>query len=149
MPARPTRTAAGGQRRGGARHAVASASSPLPIVAADLVAEARRYLGSANFTRFAGPWCKAGLNIWLRKTGHYADLSLRAIDALRDGPRLQGPAIGAIAVMPHHVAIVTGGARGGVWTISANHHHRVGEGFYPRRRIIAFIEPSRGHHGKH
>jgi hypothetical protein len=121
----------------------------LPIVAADLVAEARRYLGSANFTRFAGPWCKAGLNIWLRKTGHYADLSLRAIDALRDGPRLQGPAIGAIAVMPHHVAIVTGGARGGVWTISANHHHRVGEGFYPRRRIIAFIEPSRGHHGKH
>ena len=71
----------------------------LPVVAGDLVAEAQRFLGSGNFTGFPGPWCKAGLNIWLRAAGYYADRSLRAIDALHDGWRLRRPAIGAIAVM--------------------------------------------------
>jgi hypothetical protein len=118
-------------------------SAALPVVAADLVAEAQRFAGARNFTGFRGPWCKAGLNIWLERAGYYADRSLRAIDALGDGARLRRPALGAIAVMKHHVAIVTGILRGGVQAISANHGNRVGMGFYSLRRILAFIQPRR------
>lgn len=49
--------------------------------------------------------------------------------------------VGAIAVMGHHVGIVSGvTARGDPILISGNHGSRVREAVYPRSRIRAFVE---------
>lgn len=79
--------------------------------------------------------------MWLRMAGYFADTSLRAIDALRLGPRLRGPAIGAVFVKAHHTGIVTGETPRGILTISANHSRRVGIGI--ERGILAFVAPRR------
>jgi len=34
----------------------------------DVLAEASRWLGSANMTGFSGPWCADAVSFWLRRT---------------------------------------------------------------------------------
>jgi hypothetical protein len=55
-----------------------------------------------------------------------------------------GPYPGAIAVMPHHVGIVLQSGGNRVLLVSGNHGHRVGIGWYPTGRIIAYRRPRWG-----
>jgi hypothetical protein len=66
---------------------------------------------------------------------------LRRPVAARHRRPARWPAIGAIAVTAHHVAIVVGFVPGGVVTIFGNHYRRVGADATARRRILAFIQP--------
>lgn len=115
----------------------------LPVVAPDLVAEAERFLGSRNFTGLRVEWCKAALNVWLRRAGYFANSSLRAADALALGPRLRSPAIGAIAVWSHHTGVIAGMTPRGPLLISGNFGHRVAEGIQRRGRFLGYVEPVR------
>lgn len=117
--------------------------SPLDIrTPTQLIAVAKRYLGSRNFTRLRGPWCAAALRAWLARSGHSTrGTDNRAISFARYGRPAGGPRIGSIAVMRHHVGIVIGHSRRGPVLLSGNHGHRVGVGVYSRYRILAYREP--------
>jgi hypothetical protein len=106
----------------------------------NVLSVARRYVGSGKFTPYRGPWCADGLNVWLRKAGYPANPSRAARDFRHYGvPTYAHP--GAIAVMPHHVGVVAGVEGNKIYLLSANHLHRVGYGWYSKRRIIAYREP--------
>ena len=109
-------------------------------VSTPLLKVASRNLGGGNFTGFRGPWCAAAVGKWLHAAGYSRLSSLRAVDYRHYG-RATSAHVGAIAVMPHHVGIVAGFARGGVLLLSGNHSHRVGMSLYAMRRFIAFREP--------
>ena len=48
--------------------------------------------------------------------------------------------VGAVAVMRHHVGIVTDvDPNGNPVILSGNHNNRVGTGVYPRNRILAYV----------
>lgn len=115
----------------------------------DLVAEASRWIGASS-RQMGVPstlWCMDGLQVWLRRAGYRTVASRRAIDAVRLGPRLRAPQIGALAVTTrrggNHVGVITEIESGGVVMISANHGRRVGVGFYSDRRIVAIVQPIR------
>lgn len=107
----------------------------------NVLATASRFIGGGNPTGFRGPWCMAFVEMVLRKTGHYAMRSLRAIDALRLGPHVQDPRPGDIAVMRHHVTFVAKVGRVSIIGLGGNQSHRVRYSKYPRGRIIAFVRP--------
>lgn len=100
---------------------------------------AGRFLGRGNFTGFPEAWCADAMNVWLRLSGHRPQASHRAIDFAHYG-RPTSARVGAIAVLTHHVGVVSRVVPGGVILISGNHRARVGLGFYPLHRIIAFRE---------
>lgn len=117
---------------------------PAPQIAAtDMLAEAQRYVGSGNVTGYSGiPWCGAFMQLIARRTGHAVPQgALMARRWAYAGRRLRGPAVGAIAVMPHHVTIVAGVTRGGIIGLGGNQGHRVRYSYYSSRRIIAYVEP--------
>lgn len=110
-----------------------------------LVAEARKYLGT-NPTGRHSLWCGAFMDLILRKTGHKGGGNL-ALGYKHYGHRVAGPEVGSIAVMARkgggHVGVVVGlDANGNPVIISGNHNHTVAESVYPRRRILAYVEPS-------
>jgi uncharacterized protein (TIGR02594 family) len=111
----------------------------------DLIAEARRYLGG-NPTGRGSLWCGAFLDLVLKRTGHKGGGNL-ARGYARYGTKVDGPQVGAIAVMTRngggHVGIVTGvDASGNPVVISGNHNNRVEEAVYPRSRVITYVVPS-------
>ena len=115
-------------------------AGPVEGAAGDLIAEARKFLGSRNPTGFSGPWCGAMMALVARHTGHAVPTGyLRAVEWAHAGRRLSGPQVGAVAVMRHHVGIVEAVTARGPLLISGNHSHRVGEGVYAARRIIAYV----------
>jgi uncharacterized protein (TIGR02594 family) len=114
--------------------------------ASPLVAEARRYLGG-NPTGWAHDWCGRFMNLVLERTGHRGTGSNFALSFERYGRRLNGPRVGAVAVMARrgggHVGVVSGVLpNGDVKVISGNHGHRVAESVYGRGRILAFVLPT-------
>jgi len=105
-----------------------------------LVSEARRYLGT-NPTGRGSQWCGAFLDLVLKKTGHAGGGNL-ARGYARYGTRISGPQVGAIAVMNHHVGVVSGiDANGNPIIVSGNHNRTVAESVYPRGRIAAYVLP--------
>ncbi len=83
----------------------------------------------------------------LRDTGHRGGGNL-ALGYARYGRRVAGPRIGAIAVMRRrgggHVGVVAGIDRhGNPILISGNHNNTVAESVYPRRRIVAYVMPTK------
>ena len=105
-----------------------------------LVSEARKYLGT-NPTGRGRQWCGAFMDLVLKKTGHAGGGNL-AIAYARYGTRVSGPQVGAIAVMNHHVGVVSGiDANGNPIIVSGNHNNTVAESVYPRSRIAAYVEP--------
>ena len=83
----------------------------------------------------------------LRDTGHRGGGNL-ALGYARYGRRVAGPRIGAIAVMRRrgggHVGVVAGIDRhGNPILISGNHNNTVAEFVYPRRRIVAYVMPTK------
>jgi uncharacterized protein (TIGR02594 family) len=105
-----------------------------------LVSEARRYIGT-NPTGRGSQWCGAFMDLVLKKTGHAGGGNL-ALDYARYGTRVSGPQVGAIAVMHHHVGIVSGiDPNGNPIIVSGNHNRTVAESVYPRGRIAAYVMP--------
>jgi uncharacterized protein (TIGR02594 family) len=108
----------------------------------DLVSEARRYLGG-NPTSRASLWCARFMNMVLARTGHTGTGSDMASSFAHYGHRVSGPEVGAIAVMGHHVGIITGvDANGNPIMISGNNGNRVREAPISRGRIYAYVMPN-------
>ncbi len=114
----------------------------------NVVAEARRYIGSGNPTGRASLWCARFMNMVLERSGHKGTGSDMARSFASYGQRISGPQVGAIAVMSRgrrggHVGIVSGiDAKGNPIVISGNHGHRVAEATYSRGRVYAYVMPS-------
>ena len=105
-----------------------------------LVSEARKYLGT-NPTGRGSLWCGAFMDLVLKKTGHAGGGNL-AMAYARYGTRVSGPQVGAIAVMKHHVGVVSGvDPNGNPIIVSGNHNRTVAESVYPRSRIAAYVIP--------
>jgi uncharacterized protein (TIGR02594 family) len=105
-----------------------------------LVTEARRYMGT-NPTGRGRQWCGAFMDMILKKTGHAGGGNLARAYA-RYGTRVSGPQVGAIAVMNHHVGVVSGvDPNGNPIIVSGNHNRTVAEAVYPRSRITAYVIP--------
>jgi uncharacterized protein (TIGR02594 family) len=105
-----------------------------------LVSEARRHMGT-NPTGRGRAWCGAFMDMVLKKTGHAGGGNLARAYASY-GRRVSGPQVGAIAVMNHHVGVVSGvDANGNPIIVSGNHNRTVAESVYPASRIIAYVTP--------
>ena len=81
----------------------------------------------------------------LKRTGHAGGGNL-ASGYAHYGTRINGPQVGAIAVMGRHggghVGVVTGiDANGNPIIVSGNHNHTVAESVYPRGRIATYVMP--------
>jgi hypothetical protein len=103
-----------------------------------LVERARAYMGqtAAQIGLRRSLWCSA----FMRYITGASGVDDRAI-SWRNKPRVAA-AVGTIAVMRHHVGVVSGfDGRGNPRIVSGNHGRRVGESVYPRNRIIAFVSP--------
>ena len=110
--------------------------APITGPDANLAERAKAYIGqtAAELGVRRSLWCSA----FLRKITGASGVDDRAISWL-SRPRT-APAVGAIAVMRHHVGIVAGfDARGNPILISGNSGRRVREGAYARHRIIAYV----------
>jgi uncharacterized protein (TIGR02594 family) len=108
----------------------------------DVVATAERYRGT-NPTGRARQWCAAFANMVLERTGHRGSGSAAAVSFAHYGSPAPGPVPGAIVVFPHHVGFVVGvEGPGRVRVVSGNHGHRVGEGVYSTRGVIAYRYPT-------
>ena len=132
-----------------ARHrqaATVEATSGLGLLSeGDLVAEARKYIGT-NPTGRKSLWCGAFMDMVLRNTGHKGGGNL-ALGYEHYGTRVDGPQVGASAVMGRHggghVGVVVGiDASGNPIIISGNHNHTVAEAVYPRAPIAAYVMPN-------
>jgi uncharacterized protein (TIGR02594 family) len=105
-----------------------------------LVEQARQYIGT-NPTGRSSLWCGAFMDMVLKQTGHAGGGNL-AWGYSRYGTRVDGPQVGAIAVMHGHVGVVSGvDANGNPIIVSGNHNHTVAEAVYPRGRISAYVMP--------
>ena len=105
-----------------------------------LVSVARSYTGT-NPTKRARQWCGEFLGLVVRKAGGKVPEGYALAKSWASLPRTTMHP-GAIAVMSSHVGIVTGECEnGGVRIVSGNHNRTVGEGCYPRGRIIAYVQP--------
>ena len=124
-------------------------SEPL-FSAPSLVDEARKYMGT-NPTGRKKLWCATFMNMVLAKAGYAGTNSDAARSFAYYGRRITEPRVGAIAVLRRgrhggHVGVVAGiDGHGNPIIISGNHNHRVGEGVYPRARVIAYVMPSGRH----
>ncbi len=105
-----------------------------------VVEQARHYIGT-NPTGRSSLWCGAFMDMVLKQTGHAGGGNL-AWGYSRYGTRVDGPQVGAIAVMHGHVGVVSGvDANGNPIIVSGNHNHTVAEAVYPRGRIAAYVMP--------
>jgi uncharacterized protein (TIGR02594 family) len=108
----------------------------------DLVSEARHYLGG-NPTGRGSLWCARFMNMVLARTGHHGTDSDMASSFAHYGHPISGPQVGAIAVMGHHVGIITGvDSRGNPIMVSGNNGNRVREAPISRGRIYAYVMPN-------
>jgi len=124
-------------------------AAPAPVASfggGNVVAEASRWVGSGKFTGLPGPWCADAVNVWLQRSGHRPLGGRMASAALSYGPRLEGPEIGALAVLgsrrgwAYHVGIVSGvESDGSIRLISGNWGRRVAEAVIPRGSVAAFV----------
>ena len=114
-----------------------------------LVAEARKYIGT-NPTDRKRLWCATFMNFVLAKVGYVGTNSDAAKSFAYYGRRISEPRVGAIAVLTRkrggHVGVVSGiDNNGDPIIISGNHNRLVGEGVYPRSRVIAYVMPTEQH----
>ena len=113
----------------------------------NLVAEARRFIGTGNPTSRATLWCARFVNMVLQHLGYRGTGSDAASSFASYGQRVPGPQVGAIAVMSRHggghVGVVSGiDAQGNPILVSGNSGNRVREAAVSRRRIYAYVMPT-------
>jgi hypothetical protein len=99
-----------------------------------------------NPTGWKRQWCAKSVNLWLQRSGKKGCSGDTAISCLSAGRKLAGPTIGALAVMKHHVGIVTEVHGSQVTLVSGNHSGRsgarkVGVGKYARGRVVGYVWP--------
>jgi hypothetical protein len=99
-----------------------------------------------NPTGWKRQWCAKSVNLWLQRSGKKGCGGNTAISCLNAGRQLAGPTIGALAVMKHHVGIVTEVHGSQVTLVSGNHSGRsgarkVGVGKYARGRVVGYVWP--------
>ena len=106
-----------------------------------MLAVASHFVGDRNPTGFHGPWCKAFVNMIARKTGHFTNASLRAVDALRHMGYRVKLQTGDVAVTRSHATFFAGyGGRGFLGLGGNQSHHRVTVSkAIPLSRVIAWI----------
>jgi uncharacterized protein (TIGR02594 family) len=126
--------------------AAESFSTTSDFGSSNVVAEARRYIGS-NPTGRSRLWCARFMNMVLQRSGHAGTGSDMARSFSSYGHRIAGPQVGAIAVMSRrgggHVGVVSGiDPNGNPIVVSGNHGHRVAESVYSRSRIYAYVMPT-------
>lgn len=113
-----------------------------------LIARARSYLGT-NPTGWRRLWCGRFMAmIAPRKAARLRNPNL-ARAWVHAGRRLHRCRVGAIVVMARgrrggHVRVVTACGPHGPTVVSGNHGHRVGEGHYSARRLLAYVDPRAG-----
>lgn len=120
-----------------------SMSSPSPE--SSLVAEARRWMGT-NPTGMARLWCARFMNFVLGRLGYRGTGSDLAMSFRHYGHPIAEPQVGSIVVLTRrgggHVGVVSGvTSSGNPIIVSGNHGRRVGEGVYPRSRVVAYVLP--------
>jgi uncharacterized protein (TIGR02594 family) len=131
------------------RSDAAEAAAQMPG-AAGLLLEALRWRGQTA-KEIGLPtklWCADFMNFVLHKAGGKGTQSRSARSFLDYGKRLDGPRVGAIAIMSRkgpnngHVGIVRGtDGRGNPIIVSGNHGHTVAEAVYPKGKVIGYVMP--------
>ena len=104
-----------------------------------LIRLALEHLGK-NPTGWAHNWCGRFLAMTLEEAGHTGGGNLAA--GYADYGLPAKAQVGAIAVMSHHVGIVTAVGPDYVVLVSGNHGHKVGVGRYASNKIIAYRMPA-------
>lgn len=131
------------------RSDAAEAAAQVPGAAAVLL-EALRYRGkSANQLGLPTKlWCADFMNMVLRKAGANGTHSRAARSFLQYGKKLDGPRVGAIAIMwrkgPNngHVGVVRGtDGQGNPIVVSGNHGNAVRQSTYPKSKVLAYVMP--------
>ena len=100
-----------------------------------LIRLAMEHLGG-NPTGWSHNWCGRFLAMTLEEAGHKGGGNLAA--GYRDYGKPAKAQVGAIAVMQHHVGLVTAVGPGYVMLLSGNHGHKVGVGRYASNKVIAY-----------
>jgi uncharacterized protein (TIGR02594 family) len=93
-------------------------------------------------------WCADFMNFVLRRAGGKGTKSRAARSFLDYGKKLDGPRVGAIAILyrkgPNngHVGVVRGtDGQGNPILVSGNHGHTVRQAVYPKSRVLAYVMP--------
>jgi uncharacterized protein (TIGR02594 family) len=131
------------------RTAAADAAAQVPGAAAVLL-EALRWRGRTA-KQLGLPtklWCADFMNFVLRRGGGKGTHSRAARSFLSYGKKLDGPRVGAIAILyrkgPNngHVGVVRGtDGRGNPVIVSGNHGPTVTQSVYPKSRVLAYVMP--------
>lgn len=127
-----------------ARHHRHRAPPPAPPAAtsffsSSLVDAARSQLGNGAIYGRRNLWCARFVNYVLEKTGHKGTGS-DAAASFTSLPRTEAHP-GAIAIMRHHVGIVSGmDANGNPILVSGNNLGRVREAPVSRSRVVRYVE---------
>jgi uncharacterized protein (TIGR02594 family) len=93
-------------------------------------------------------WCADFMNYVLRKAGGKGTQSRAARSFLEYGKRLDGPRVGAIAILYRkglnsgHVGVVRGtDGQGNPILVSGNHGPTVQQSVYPKAKVMAYVMP--------
>jgi len=93
-------------------------------------------------------WCADFMNFVLRKAGGKGTQSRAARSFLQYGKRLDGPRVGAIAILYRkglnngHVGVVRGtDGQGNPILVSGNHGPTVQQSVYPKAKVMAYVMP--------
>jgi uncharacterized protein (TIGR02594 family) len=89
------------------------------------------------------------MNFVLRRTGHSSTNSRAARSFLKYGKVLDGPRVGAIAVLKRgrsnvlgHVGVVRGtDGSGNPIVVSGNHGNKVAQSVYPKSKVLLYVMP--------
>lgn len=118
--------------------------------AAMLLLEALRWRGRSA-SQIGLPtklWCADFMNFVLRRAGGRGTHSRAARSFLEYGKKLDGPRVGAIAILyrkgPNngHVGVVRGtDGQGNPIIVSGNHGNAVRQSVYPKSRVLAYVMP--------
>ncbi len=118
--------------------------------AANVLLEALRWRGRTA-SQLGLPtklWCADFMNFVLHKAGAKGTRSRAARSFLQFGKKLDGPRVGAIAIMyrkgPNngHVGVVRGtDGQGNPIVVSGNHGPTVTQSVYPKSKVLAYVMP--------
>jgi len=118
--------------------------------AASLLLEALRWRGRTA-KQLGLPtqlWCADFMNFVLRRAGGKGTHSRAARSFLDYGKKLDGPRVGAIAILyrkgPNngHVGVVRGtDGQGNPILVSGNHRNAVMQSIYPKSKVLAYVMP--------
>lgn len=93
-------------------------------------------------------WCADFMNFVIRRAGAKGTHSRAARSFLQFGKKLDGPRVGAIAIMYRaganngHVGVVRGtDGQGNPIVVSGNHGPVVTQSTYPRAKVMAYVMP--------